>query len=52
MEWKNCGGVGVLNECMAWYRKRSKALMVFKVDFEKAFDSLRWDYLDVIMEKL
>ncbi|GJT58097.1 RNA-directed DNA polymerase, eukaryota, partial [Tanacetum coccineum] len=42
----------VLNECMAWYRKRSKALMVFKVDFEKAFDSLRWDYLDVIMEKL
>nr|GEY62122.1 putative RNA-directed DNA polymerase, eukaryota, reverse transcriptase zinc-binding domain protein [Tanacetum cinerariifolium] len=42
----------VLNECMAWYRKRRKALMVFKVDFEKAFDSLRWDYLDVIMEKL
>ncbi|GJZ78702.1 RNA-directed DNA polymerase, eukaryota [Tanacetum coccineum] len=42
----------VLNECMAWYRKRNKALMVFKVDFEKAFDSLRWDYLDVIMEKL
>ncbi|GJX58573.1 RNA-directed DNA polymerase, eukaryota [Tanacetum coccineum] len=42
----------VLNECMAWYRKRKKALMVFKVDFEKAFDSLRWDYLDVIMEQL
>ncbi|GKC45716.1 RNA-directed DNA polymerase, eukaryota, partial [Tanacetum coccineum] len=35
-----------------WYRKRNKALMVFKVDFEKAFDSLRWDYLNVIMEKL
>nr|GEU79910.1 RNA-directed DNA polymerase, eukaryota, reverse transcriptase zinc-binding domain protein [Tanacetum cinerariifolium] len=42
----------VLNECMAWYRKRNKALMVFKSNFEKAFDSLRWDYLDVIMEKL
>nr|GEV49010.1 putative RNA-directed DNA polymerase, eukaryota, reverse transcriptase zinc-binding domain protein [Tanacetum cinerariifolium] len=25
--------------------------MVFKVDFEKAFDSLRWDYLDLIMSK-
>nr|GEX95053.1 hypothetical protein [Tanacetum cinerariifolium] len=37
---------------MAWYCKRNKALMVFKIDFEKAFDSLRWDYLDVIMEKL
>ncbi|GJU26203.1 RNA-directed DNA polymerase, eukaryota, reverse transcriptase zinc-binding domain protein [Tanacetum coccineum] len=34
------------------YRKRKKELMVFKVDFEKAYDSLRWDYLDVIMENL
>ncbi|GJT35339.1 putative RNA-directed DNA polymerase, eukaryota, reverse transcriptase zinc-binding domain protein [Tanacetum coccineum] len=42
----------VLNECMAWYRKRNKALMVFKVDFKMAFDSRRWDYLDVIMKKL
>ncbi|GJU41066.1 putative RNA-directed DNA polymerase, eukaryota, reverse transcriptase zinc-binding domain protein [Tanacetum coccineum] len=42
----------ILNECMAWYRKKKKDLMVFKVDFEKAFDSLRWDYLDAIMEKL
>nr|GEV22250.1 RNA-directed DNA polymerase, eukaryota, reverse transcriptase zinc-binding domain protein [Tanacetum cinerariifolium] len=42
----------VLNEYMAWYRKRIKDLMVFKVDFKKAFDSLRWDFLDVIMEKL
>ena len=42
----------ILNECMAWYRKRKKDLMVFKVDFEKAYDSLRWDYLDVVMEKI
>ncbi|GKB88254.1 putative RNA-directed DNA polymerase, eukaryota, reverse transcriptase zinc-binding domain protein [Tanacetum coccineum] len=34
---------------MAWYRKCKKDLMVFKVDFKKAFDSLRWDYLDLIM---
>ncbi|GKC63932.1 RNA-directed DNA polymerase, eukaryota, reverse transcriptase zinc-binding domain protein [Tanacetum coccineum] len=42
----------ILNEVMAWYRKRKKDLMVFKVDFEKAFDSLRWDYLDLIMVNL
>ncbi|GJY77297.1 putative RNA-directed DNA polymerase, eukaryota, reverse transcriptase zinc-binding domain protein [Tanacetum coccineum] len=42
----------ILNECLAWYRKRKKSLMVFKVDFEKAFDSLRWEYLDEIMGKL
>ncbi|GJW56280.1 putative RNA-directed DNA polymerase, eukaryota, reverse transcriptase zinc-binding domain protein, partial [Tanacetum coccineum] len=42
----------ILNECMAWYHKKKKELMVFKVDFEKAYDSLRWDYLDVIMENI
>ncbi|GJU62417.1 RNA-directed DNA polymerase, eukaryota, reverse transcriptase zinc-binding domain protein [Tanacetum coccineum] len=25
---------------------------IFKVDFEKAFDSLKWDFLDLVMEKL
>ncbi|GJZ51135.1 putative RNA-directed DNA polymerase, eukaryota, reverse transcriptase zinc-binding domain protein [Tanacetum coccineum] len=32
----------ILNEVLAWYRDCKKELMVFKVDFEKAFDSLRW----------
>nr|GEV01413.1 RNA-directed DNA polymerase, eukaryota, reverse transcriptase zinc-binding domain protein [Tanacetum cinerariifolium] len=27
-------------------------LLVFKVDFEKAFDSVRWDFLDAVMEKI
>ncbi|GKA45251.1 RNA-directed DNA polymerase, eukaryota, reverse transcriptase zinc-binding domain protein [Tanacetum coccineum] len=42
----------ILNEVMERYRNRKKKLMVFKVDFEKAFDSLRWDFLDLVMEKL
>ncbi|GKA36061.1 putative RNA-directed DNA polymerase, eukaryota, reverse transcriptase zinc-binding domain protein [Tanacetum coccineum] len=42
----------ILNEILAWYQERNKKLMVFKVDFEKAFDSLRWDFLDLVMEKL
>ncbi|GKB56369.1 RNA-directed DNA polymerase, eukaryota, reverse transcriptase zinc-binding domain protein [Tanacetum coccineum] len=37
---------------LAWHRQRKKELMVFKVDFEKAFDSLRWDFLDLILDKL
>ncbi|GKB41933.1 RNA-directed DNA polymerase, eukaryota, reverse transcriptase zinc-binding domain protein, partial [Tanacetum coccineum] len=28
-----------------------KQTMIFKVDFEKAYDSVRWDYLDVLMKK-
>ncbi|GKB81479.1 RNA-directed DNA polymerase, eukaryota, reverse transcriptase zinc-binding domain protein, partial [Tanacetum coccineum] len=42
----------ILNKVLSWYRDRKKVLMVFKVDFEKAFDSLRWDFLDLVMEKL
>ncbi|GJW96376.1 RNA-directed DNA polymerase, eukaryota, reverse transcriptase zinc-binding domain protein [Tanacetum coccineum] len=42
----------VLNEVIAWYRKCKKDLLIFKVDFEKDFDSLRWDFLDMIMDKL
>ncbi|GJZ22800.1 RNA-directed DNA polymerase, eukaryota, reverse transcriptase zinc-binding domain protein [Tanacetum coccineum] len=42
----------IINEVMDWYRKRKKDLMIFKVDFEKAFDSLRWDFLDLVMENL
>ncbi|GJX66823.1 RNA-directed DNA polymerase, eukaryota, reverse transcriptase zinc-binding domain protein [Tanacetum coccineum] len=42
----------ILNEVMAWFRKRKKQLMIFKVDFEKAFDSVRWDFLDVVIDKL
>ncbi|GKB79280.1 putative RNA-directed DNA polymerase, eukaryota, reverse transcriptase zinc-binding domain protein [Tanacetum coccineum] len=37
---------------VAWYRKCKKGFMVFKVDFEKAFDSLGWDFLDSVMGKL
>ncbi|GKF00316.1 putative RNA-directed DNA polymerase, eukaryota, reverse transcriptase zinc-binding domain protein, partial [Tanacetum coccineum] len=42
----------ILNEVISWYHNSKKDLMVFKVDFEKAFDSIRWDYLDLVLEKL
>nr|GEZ73132.1 RNA-directed DNA polymerase, eukaryota, reverse transcriptase zinc-binding domain protein [Tanacetum cinerariifolium] len=41
----------MLSEMMAWHRKNKKQLMVFKVEIEKAFDSLKWDYLDLVMVK-
>lgn len=42
----------VLNEVIAWTKKIKKKLLVFKVDFEKAFDSLNWNFLDSIMEQM
>ncbi|GKB66637.1 RNA-directed DNA polymerase, eukaryota, reverse transcriptase zinc-binding domain protein [Tanacetum coccineum] len=42
----------ILNEILSWHRHHKKEVMVFKVDFEKAFDSLRWDFLDLILDKI
>nr|GEW37351.1 cysteine-rich receptor-like protein kinase [Tanacetum cinerariifolium] len=39
-------------EIIDWYKKRKKKWMLFKVDFEKAFDSVSWKYLDYMLHKL
>nr|GEX87088.1 RNA-directed DNA polymerase, eukaryota, reverse transcriptase zinc-binding domain protein [Tanacetum cinerariifolium] len=44
-------GPFMLNELIQWCKKKKKQTMLFKVDFEKAYDSIRWDYLDDILRK-
>ncbi|GKA22031.1 RNA-directed DNA polymerase, eukaryota [Tanacetum coccineum] len=41
----------ILDELIQWCKKKRKHLLVFKVDFEKAFDSVRWDFLDDLLFK-
>nr|GEV03546.1 RNA-directed DNA polymerase, eukaryota [Tanacetum cinerariifolium] len=38
-------GPFILNELIAWCKRKKKQAMIFKVDFTKAYDSVRWDYL-------
>ncbi|GJR04359.1 RNA-directed DNA polymerase, eukaryota, partial [Tanacetum coccineum] len=38
-------GPFILNEVLAWCRSKRKQALVFKVDFAKAYDSVRWDFL-------
>nr|GEV57526.1 RNA-directed DNA polymerase, eukaryota [Tanacetum cinerariifolium] len=42
-------GPFILNELLSWCKNYKTKAMLFKVDFEKAFDSVRWDYLDGIL---
>nr|GEU85013.1 RNA-directed DNA polymerase, eukaryota, reverse transcriptase zinc-binding domain protein [Tanacetum cinerariifolium] len=42
----------ILNELVQWCKKKKKQSLIFKVDFEKAYDSVRWDHLDDIMRNL
>ncbi|GJZ14187.1 RNA-directed DNA polymerase, eukaryota, reverse transcriptase zinc-binding domain protein [Tanacetum coccineum] len=44
-------GPFILNELVQWYKKKKKQSIIFKVDFEKAYDSVRWYHLDDIMRK-
>ncbi|GJT21244.1 putative RNA-directed DNA polymerase, eukaryota, reverse transcriptase zinc-binding domain protein [Tanacetum coccineum] len=41
----------ILSEVIDWYKQCNKKMMIFKVDFEKAFDSVNWKYLDYILEQ-
>nr|GFA24865.1 RNA-directed DNA polymerase, eukaryota, reverse transcriptase zinc-binding domain protein [Tanacetum cinerariifolium] len=44
-------GPFILNEIVQWCKKRNKQAMFFKVDFEKAYDSVRWDFVEDILRK-
>ncbi|GJZ89135.1 RNA-directed DNA polymerase, eukaryota, reverse transcriptase zinc-binding domain protein [Tanacetum coccineum] len=37
------------NMLLHWCKSKKKQSMIFKIDFEKAYDSVRWDYLDDVL---
>ncbi|GKA84830.1 RNA-directed DNA polymerase, eukaryota, partial [Tanacetum coccineum] len=41
----------ILNEIVSWCKSRKEQAILFRVDFQKAFDSVRWDHLDDILGK-
>ncbi|GJY51090.1 RNA-directed DNA polymerase, eukaryota [Tanacetum coccineum] len=44
-------GPFILNELISWCKSKKSKAMIFKVDFEKAYESVLWDYLDDILNK-
>ena len=45
-------GVLIANEAIAEAKSRSKPCMVFKADFEKAYDSVSWGFLDYMLMRM
>nr|GFA84501.1 RNA-directed DNA polymerase, eukaryota [Tanacetum cinerariifolium] len=42
-------GPFILNDILYWCKNKKKQYMIFKVDFEKAYDSVRRDFIDDIL---
>ncbi|GAU19481.1 hypothetical protein TSUD_77250 [Trifolium subterraneum] len=45
-------GILIANEAVDEARRSKKELMLFKVDFEKAYDSVDWGYLEDVMGRM
>jgi hypothetical protein len=45
-------GILIANEIVDEARRKKKEVLMFKVDFEKAYDSVDWRFLDFVMEKM
>ncbi|GKB60561.1 RNA-directed DNA polymerase, eukaryota [Tanacetum coccineum] len=43
-------GPFIINEVLHWCKRKNKQAMFFKVDFAKAYDSVRWDFLIDVLE--
>nr|GFC58758.1 RNA-directed DNA polymerase, eukaryota, reverse transcriptase zinc-binding domain protein [Tanacetum cinerariifolium] len=38
-----------INDVLSWCKLKRHQAMIFKVDFAKAYDSIRWDFLDDVL---
>ncbi|GJT48631.1 RNA-directed DNA polymerase, eukaryota [Tanacetum coccineum] len=46
----NLDGPFIINELLARCHHKKHSAMVFKIDFAKAYDSIRWDYLGDVLK--
>lgn len=45
-------GALFINKLCTWAKKVKKKILLFKFDFDKAFDFINWDYLDSVLEQM
>ncbi|KAM0033324.1 putative RNA-directed DNA polymerase [Helianthus debilis subsp. tardiflorus] len=42
----------MVNEILSWVRKSGKEMFLFKIDFDKAYDNVNWEFLLATMDQM
>ncbi|MFS7977528.1 putative RNA-directed DNA polymerase [Helianthus anomalus] len=42
----------IANEILSWARKSGKKLFLFKIDFDKAYDNVNWEFLLSVLDQM
>jgi hypothetical protein len=42
----------IINEIISWVKKKKGKSLLFKIDFEKAFDHINWKFIDSMMYQM
>ncbi|XP_058756085.1 secreted RxLR effector protein 78-like [Vicia villosa] len=45
-------GILLVNEILDWSKRKRKGCFLLKVDFEKAYDNVSWNYLRFFMKRM
>ena len=45
-------GPFMVNEIISWVKRTKKEMFILKVDFEKSFDNVRWDFIREILRQM
>nr|GEY72169.1 RNA-directed DNA polymerase, eukaryota [Tanacetum cinerariifolium] len=43
-------GLFIINELLSWCKHKKQQAMIFIVDYARAYDSIRWDFLDDVLQ--
>ncbi|KAM0043509.1 putative RNA-directed DNA polymerase [Helianthus debilis subsp. tardiflorus] len=42
----------IINEMLSWVKKVRKQAFILKIDIEKAYDTINWDFIDSILDQM
>ena len=45
-------GALIACEAVHWLKRKKKEAVIMKLDFHKAYDSVRWDFVDKVLDRI